>query len=302
MFSFILGILFGLVGIGAGVALKKHFISIIGVVLATILVVCSCFASVPTGHTGVVTTFGKVEDHTLEAGIAFKAPWQKVVNLSNRVQKASVPLSCFSADIQEVSVTYTVNYQIDKSNAMTIYKTIGSSYYDNVIAPNVAEAVKVVMARYTAEDLINSRDSLAMAIEESLREKLALYNIQLVSTSIEDMDFTDVFTNAVEEKQVAQQNKLKAQTQAEQTVVEAEAAAKKAKIEAEAAAEVKKIEADANAYEISVQATAEAEANQKLANSLTSTLIDYTFAQTWNGELPTYMGGDGTIPVIDFDK
>lgn len=307
MFLFILGILVAIVGIALAICAFKDSepvvgatVLVVGIVLGILFVVLSCFASVPTGHTGVVTTFGKVEDHTLEAGIVTKAPWQKVITMDNRVQKATVSLSCFSSDIQEVSITYTVNYQIDKANAMTIYKTIGKSYYDSVIAPNIAESVKVVSARYTAEDLVGSRDALAIAIEEVLAEKLALYNIQISSASIEDMDFTDVFTNAVEAKQVAQQNKLKAQTEAEQKVIEAEAAAQRAKIEADAAAEVKKVEADAEAYQMRVKAEAEAEANKKVAQSLTQALIDYAYAQNWDGKLPVYMGGEDTIPVLDF--
>lgn len=307
MFLFILGILIAIVGITLAICAFKDSepaagtaALVIGIVLGIIFVVLSCFASVPTGHTGVVTTFGKVENHTLEAGIVTKAPWQKVVTMDNRIQKATVSLSCFSSDIQEVSITYTVNYQIDKANAMIIYKTIGQSYYNSVIAPNIAESVKVVSARYTAEDLVGSRDALAIAIEEVLAEKLSLYNIQISSASIEDMDFTDVFTNAVEAKQVAQQNKLKAQTEAEQKVIEAQAAAERAKIEAEAAAEVKKVAADAEAYQMRVKAEAEAEANKKVAQSLTQALIDYAYAQNWDGKLPVYMGGEGTIPVLDF--
>lgn len=275
----------------------------LGFVISIGIVMLGCITSIPTGHTGVVTTFGKVENYTLDSGIHMKAPWQKVVKMDNRVQKATVNLSCFSSDIQEVTVSYTVNYQIDKSHAMTIYKTIGKTYYDTVISPNIAEAVKVVTARYTAEDLVGSRNELAAAVEENLGEKLKLYNIEIVSTSIEDMDFTDVFTNAVEAKQVAQQNKLKAQTEAEQKVIEAQAAAERAKIEADAAAEVKKVEADAEAYQMRVKAEAEAEANQKVAQSLTQALINYTYAQNWNGELPTYMSGDSvSIPVLDFTK
>ena len=309
MVLLIFGILALVIGIGVSIYSfsdgEKGFgtiFLIIGIILGLGLIIGSCFANVPTGHTGVVTTFGRVENHTLEAGLVTKAPWQKVVCMDNRVQKSTVSLSCFSSDIQEVSITYTVNYQIDKANAMIIYKTIGTDYYNNVIAPNVAEAVKVVTARYTAEDLVGSRDALAVAIEEVLGEKLAFYNIQISSASIEDMDFTDVFTNAVEAKQVAQQNKLKAQTEAEQKVIEAQAAAERAKIEADAAAEVKKVEADAEAYQMRVKAEAEAEANQKVAASLTQTLIDYAYAQNWNGQLPTYMGGNSTIPMLDLTK
>lgn len=267
-----------------------------------LILIIGCFGSVPTGHTGVVTTFGRVENYVLDSGIHLKAPWQRVIKMDNRVQKETVDLSCFSSDIQEVSMVYTVNYQISKQYAMTIYSTIGKDFYNNVIVPNVTEAVKVASAQYTAEDLVNMRSELAKKIEEDLAARLLTYNIELVSTSIEDMDFTDAFTNAVEAKQVAAQNKLKAETEAAQKIVEAEAAAQIKKVQTEAEAEAKKIAADADAYEISVRADAEAEANKKLSSSLTSDLIDYKYAESWNGKLPTYMGGDETIPVLNFGE
>jgi regulator of protease activity HflC (stomatin/prohibitin superfamily) len=221
--------------------------------------------------------------------------------MDNRVQKQTVDMSCFSSDIQEVSMVYTVNYQISKSDAMTIYSTIGKNFYDTVIVPNVTESVKVAAAHYTAENLVNMRSELAQLIEDDLADRLLAYNIELVSTSIEDMDFTDAFTNAVEAKQVAAQNKLKAQTEAEQKVIEAEAAAEIKRVQTEADAEAKKIAADADAYAIKVKADAEAEANEKLSRSLTDELIEYKYAESWNGELPTYVGGDGDIPVLRFD-
>ena len=81
--------------------------------------------------------------------------------------------------------------------------------------------------------------------------------------------------------------------------MEAEQAAARKKIEAEAAAEVVRIQADAEAYEIKTKADAEAEANEKIAATVTEKLIDYTQAQSWNGELPsTYIGSGNAIPVI----
>ena len=147
--------------------------AIIAVVLCVLLVFLGCIASVPTGHTGVVTTFGRVENKTYDAGFNMKAPWQSVITMDNRVQKANTTLACFSADIQEVSVSYTLNYQIDKVNAQEIYKTVGKEYYDTVIVPNIAEAVKVVTARYTAEQLVSARAELAVAVEEVLSASLA---------------------------------------------------------------------------------------------------------------------------------
>lgn len=262
------------------------------VILAVIAVIAfSSISTIPTGHTGVVTTFGSVEDYTFDAGVHFKLPWQQVVLMDNRIQKQTVNLSCFSSDIQEVSMTYTVNYQINKANAQNIYKNIGTDYYNTVIIPCITESTKVITAKYSAEDLVSERTNLASAIEDELTKKLELFNVELVSTSIEDMDFTDAFTTAVEEKQVAQQNKLRAETEAE-----------KAKIEAEAAAEVKRIQAQAEADAKLIQAEAEAEANRKVSESLTDEILQNKFIDTWNGELPLVTGGEGSLLNIPLDK
>ncbi len=241
-----------------------------------IVVAVSCIASVPTGHTGVVTTFGKVENYTFEAGLHFKNPFSKVVNMDNRTQKGSLEMVCFSSDIQEVQVLYTVNYQIQKNNAQTLYRTIGKEYYNTVVTPCIQEAIKTVSAKYTAENLIGSRAKLAVEVEQTLAEKLQKYNIDVTSTAIENMDFTDAFTNAVEEKQVAAQNKLKAETEAEQKLIEAEAAAKALLIAAEA----------------------EAKANEIIANSLTDDVLYQQWLEKWDGKLPQVAGSDANV-ILD---
>lgn len=301
---FIAGIVFVILGIVAAIVTGMSYSGKaamgIGIATAILFIFClifSCMANVPTGHTGVLTTFGKVENHTLEAGMNFKAPWQSVVTMDNRVQKQSTDLICFSSDIQEVSMKYTVNYQISSADAMTIYKTIGIDYYTNIIVPNITESVKTAVAHYNAEALVSGRSELSKVIQDDLTARLANYNIIVVSASIEDMDFTDAFTNAVEAKQVAEQNKLKAQTEAEQRIIEANAAAEIAKVNAEAAAEAKKIAADAEAYEIAAKAEAEAAANKQIAESLTKELIEYKYYETWNGELPGVVGADTIIKM-----
>lgn len=304
MIWFILGIVAFIIGcviVGFNCAEGNRGIAV-GTVVATLVVVAiliglSCIASVPTGHTGVLTTFGRVENRTMEAGMNIKAPWQNVVKMDNRVQKQTTDLICFSSDIQEVSMKYTVNYQISSADAMTIYKTIGTDYYNNIIIPNITESVKTAVAKYNADALVSDRSDLSRLIQEDLTKRLATYNIIVVSASIEDMDFTDAFTNAVEAKQVAEQNKLKAQTEAEQLIIEANAAAEIKKVNAEAEAEAKKIAAEAEAYEIEVKAKAEADANKQIAESLTKELIEYKYYESWNGELPDVVGADTIIKM-----
>lgn len=314
-------------------SLKKYGLLsfIIGLFCFGLFTFFGCIVSVDTGKTGVVTTFGRVEDYTLEAGFHLKAPWTSVTEMDNRVQKSTIELSCFSSDIQEVNMIYTLNYQIDKANAQEIYRTIGKDYYLTVVEPNIAEAVKVATAQYTAEQLVQTRNNLAQSIEELLEENLLKYNIKVVSTAIEDMDFTDAFTNAVEAKQVAEQRKKQAEIEQAQALLQAENEAEIAKVKANADKEVAKTNAEAEAEVVKIQAEAAefqgkkeaAIAMQRLAsingwtvvvdeetglNKLykadgsevsgdelkvgAANLIKYYYAQQWDGKLPETMLGD----------
>lgn len=283
----------------------KKTIPIIAIVFGVILLSTSLFITqVPTGFTGVLTTFGKVEERTLDSGINFKLPWQQIITMDNREQRASFSFNAFSSDIQQTSVTGSINYKIDQQTAMTLYKTIGTNYVDTLITPRLFESTKVVFSRYTAENLISQRDILSDEILTLMQIDLEAYGIDIISISIEDIDFTDAFTNAIEAKQVASQEKLRAETVQEQATMEATQQAERERIEAQADADVKKIQADADAYAITTRASAEAEANAKINASLTPELIDYVQANNWNGELPTtFMGSDtGAVPILDITE
>jgi regulator of protease activity HflC (stomatin/prohibitin superfamily) len=166
------------------------------------------------------------------------------------------------------------------------------------------ENVKIVFGRYTAENLISKRDILADEILTLMKTDLESYGITVISIAIEDIDFTDSFTNAIEAKQVATQEKLRAQTVQEQANMEAEAQAERQRIAAQAEADVAKIQADAEAYATTTKATAEAEANKKINASLTQELIDYVQANNWDGKLPgTFMGNSsGALPILDITE
>lgn len=242
-------------------------IIIAGALLGCVLTCLGCIASVNTGHVGIVTTFGKVEDYTFDSGMHFKAPWNSVVQMDNRVQKTTIELPCFSSDIQEVNTVYTVNYQISKTNAQNLYRDVGTGYLETVVNPTIQETVKTVIARYTAEDLIAKRAEVAVEIETLLTTNLQKYNIDVASTAIENMDFTDSFTAAVEAKAVAAQNKLQAQIEQDRLTMESQKAAERAQIEAEAQAKVDKTKAEAQAEIDKIKAEADKTVAQINADS-----------------------------------
>lgn len=279
---------------------KRQWFSLLGLIICLL----GFIKTVPTGSTGIVTTFGRIENVSLDAGIHFMAPWKKVVNMDNRTQKQSIEMPCFSSDIQEVNVIYTVNYQINKANAQEIYRTIGKDYFDTIVMPKALEAVKSVFAKYTAEALVESRSSLSKEIEAILVDDLNKQNIQITATSIENIDFTDAFTNAVEAKQVAEQNKLKAQTeqaqatleaqaQAERQVIKAQADADASILAAKADAEVAKISSDSALY----QGEKEASILQRVGEQLAKypDLVKYKYIEGWDGKMPQTILGNSDV-------
>lgn len=271
-------------------------------ILPLFLVVGGCITSIPAGHTGVIVTFGRVEDKVLTEGIHAILPYQEVVLFDNRVQKYSFQLEAFSSDIQQTEVTGSVNFTVTQSQSQNLYQRVGVNYYDTVIYPRLLEDIKLVFSRYTAEGLIGNRTLLSEESCKLIKEDLGNYAINVVSVNLENIDFTDTFTDAVEAKQVAQQNKLTTETQQEAEIVIANAEAEKKLIAAKADAEKAQIAADAEAYAVKVRAEAEAEANRKLAESLTPELIQYQQIMNWDGKLPEVVGSENIFPLYQVNR
>ncbi len=280
--------------------MKKVLILVAVAAVAVLLLLVTCTATVETGYTGIVTTFGKVEDVTLEAGLHFKSPFQQIIAMDNREQKTSFTTEAFSSDIQQVNIIGSINYAINKSTAMNLFKEVGTDYFNKLVYPRMLEITKGVFSKYSAENLVANREKLSQDIRDGLYEELKDYGINVISLSIENLDFTDAFTDAVEAKQVAAQRKLQAEIEQAQMTMETQQQAERQRINAEAAANVAKINADAEAYATKVRSEAEAEANKKIAESLTENLIRFNEIKSWDGKLPTYMAGEGatTVPVL----
>ena len=265
------------------------------------------FVTIPAGHTGVVTTFGRVENYTLDEGFHLKNPIQRVILLDNRAQRATVSTQAFSSDIQQVNLICSINYSVDRETSQTLYKRVGANYYDTVMEPRILENIKTVFTRYSAEKLMEARNTLSIQIKDLLAPEMKPYGIEVISVAIEDVDFTDAFTDAVEAKQVAEQTKLKVETEqaqqvsvqqseAERRIIAAKAEAEERAILANADAEVAKIQADAARY----AGEKEAEMNSKIASSLTPALLDYFRITQWSGNLPVLYSNGGALPVLDF--
>lgn len=258
---------------------KKILIPIIVLVIVAIIGLNSV-AIVDAGHTGVVTTFGKVNEGVLQEGIHFKLPFiQQVVKIDNRIQKLEVNTEAFSKDLQSVNTVLAINYRVDTAKSYSIYKNIGADYENVLVVPAVNEVLKAITATYTAEESVTNRQLISDGLVNGLNEKLNEIGLYVTDVNIIDFDFSDAFITAIEEKQVAQQQLLKAETEKKTKITNAQADAEAQKIRAEG----------------------EAEANNTISKSLTDQVIENKKIEKWNGELPRVSGGAGTFVDIGLD-
>ena len=263
---------------------------LVGLILVVILVVIflgSSFVVIPAGHTGVALTFGKVEDVVLQEGLHFKVPFvQKIVVVDNRIVKLDVNTEAFSKDLQTITTVVAVNYHVGKENSQTLYKNVGMGFEEVLITPAVNEVLKAVTAKYTAVELVSSRAEVSMLLDEGLNEKMNAYGIFINELNIINWDFSEEYINAVEAKQVAEQNLIKTRTEQEQALVIANTEAQK-----------RVIAAEAQANEIKVLAEANAESNRILTESISELLIKYQTVSKWDGKLPTVMSGSDNMLI-----
>ena len=208
--------------------------------------------------------------------------------MSNKIQVYETPSSAVSKDLQTISSTIAVNYRLVSDKSADMYKDVGIEYQTILITPAVQECMKSVTSKYTAEELITKRQTVGDEVKDALGERLNSYGIYIEKFNIVDFDFSSEYNNAIEAKQVAEQNLLKTQTEQEQAIVIAEADAKQ-----------KVIAANAEAEAILAEAQAQADANKLIEDSLSEKVIAYEQIQKWNGVMPKVTGSDSNGLLID---
>ena len=250
--------------------------AVVGIVLAAALVFvgANSLHAVPAGHTGVVTRFGAVDQQVLGEGLHVVLPFvTRVVDINNQVMKAEVTSNSASQDLQTVNSTVALNYRIDRQSAASVYQNIGVNYENVVVIPAIQEAVKSVMAQYTAEELITMRQTVGNEMQQNISEKLVPYGFSTESVNIVDFQFSEEFNAAIEAKQTAQQNALKAEQDLARVKVEAEQAI--------------------------TQAQAEAESYRLKSQELTDEMIMMEFIDKWDGKLPTVVSDGQALFSMD---
>lgn len=205
---------------------------LVSLVLGGLYFANDSFYIVRPGFTAMHTRLGAIIAQN-NAGYYFKFPIiDAVQTFDMRIQKArpDVETKAMSKDLQPVDVGIVVNYRV--SDARKIYQEIGTDFEHIIIDPFTQETVKAIIARFTAEDLIQRRHEAKDMVITELAERLASRHIQLIDCNFTHLDFSKAFIHAVEDKQIAEQHAKQAKNLTEK--VKEEALQTRTRAEAEA--------------------------------------------------------------------
>lgn len=239
--------------------------------------------TVDTGEVAVVKYFGEAID--VESPGTYFDFWitKNYTTFDTKTQTLQLDAATYSSDAQTMNVQMTVQYRIHADSAIKIAEQYGTiDTLQARIEAIVAEKTKATLSSHKAMDIIANRASMSPLVEDAVRNAIdEKFYVSIQTVSITNIDFSDAFEKAVEEKMVAEQEQLKANYQNETKIAKATA--------------------DAEAKKISAQA--EKEANELLQKSLTDEILQEMWIEKWDGKLPSTVAGEsGSMIMISSSK
>lgn len=260
-------------------SIKQIIVTVVAAILAglTFGKLAGAVTIIGAGERGVVfDSLSGVKPKALGEGINFVTPFiQDVILFDCRNQKVEFEVSAASKDLQDVKTKLALNFHPEAESVAEIYQNYGVSYEEKVIHPAVQEALKAITALYTAEELITKREQVKAGVQEHLGKMMSIARIHLSETYITDFKFSDGFSHAIEQKQVAEQNALKAKRDLDRVRLESE----------------QKI----------AELRAQAEGLRMQKEQITPQLVSLRAVEKWDGHFPQVMMG-GSVPMINMDS
>jgi len=267
-------------GLGRTLGIVARLALAAGIIIPVLIVLFSTLVVVPAGHVGVVVLFGQVRPAQLDEGLNLVNPLVDVIKMSVQVHKHSGKYDAASSDLQAVHVEMVLNYRLLPEKAPEVYQKIGTNYASVIIDPAAQEVLKGNTATHVASEILLQRPKIKNEVQTALAAWLTKYGIEMKEVALANIRFDPAYERAIEAKQIEEQK-------AEQKRYEL--------IQAQRQAEIVVAQAKGEAEAIKVRGEGEATYNQKVAASLTSTLIQQRYLEKWDGKLPQYsVGGSGS--------
>ncbi|MGA3243473.1 MAG: prohibitin family protein [Bacteroidota bacterium] len=200
---------------GSGNALARGSSAIFGAaaVLFAVVALSQAFTVVPAGHVGIVDFFGTVSDKTLSPGINLVNPMAKVVTYSAQTKEHKETMQVLSREGLTIGLELSVLYRLNPDSAASIYKKIyGGDYEDVILIPQFRSISRAVTASFQASALYSTeRERLSEAVQSELAKVIGVRGIVVESTPLRNVALPSQLTEAIEQKQRADQESQRMQ-------------------------------------------------------------------------------------------
>lgn len=255
---------------------------------------------------------GGIEGSTLSQGWHIISPTEKVTTYSIGIEQSYLTsdkkgdspddesFSIPTSDGKTVKVDLEFSYRFDEEVVSDTFVTFkgrsGEEIKDSFIKPKIIAWTQEVSANYPVTDIFgDKRTDINAELDTYLKEKFLPYGIIIDTVNFTNISVDDETAEAIQKKVTAQQELELAQIEAQTAKIDAN----KDKEVAEINAETAKIKAQGKADAALIAAEAEAEANEKIAASLTPELIESQKYEKWDGVLPSVSAGSSSSIIVD---
>lgn len=233
-------------------------VAVSGVVALVLAIMC--FAVVGTGQVAVVTRFGNIVAVDGQ-GFHFKTPIDAYNVIDVTQQQVTEQYSTASKDNQSVNQEITAQIVVSPDNAQELYSKFLGNHMDGIVRPVLSDGFKAANAKYSLEETIEKRDQLSADMLKAVQDRLSGYGIQVVSVEIKNVELPEEYKAAVERQKVAERDQETAKVK-------------------------------------NKTAETEADTNRIIAESLDARNFQKLMIEKWNGVLPLYMGGEGSLDML----
>jgi len=259
----------------------RKLLLLIGVIFALIFLF-SCIISIPTGHVGVLTLFGKVTGETLDEGIHAINPLKAVQKLSIQTQSVKESANTPSNEGLILALDTSLLFHLDRNKAAEVYQKVGANYAEKIVEPTLRAAIRASTSSHSANALYtNARELVQQQIQEQLTAELAPRGVVVENILLRDVQLPPMLKSSIEAKQQAEQDALRMNFILQKEKQEAE----RKRIEAQGIADFQKIVAQGISPQLLEWKGIEA--TEKLATSSNSKVV--VVGNTKNG-LPLILG------------
>ncbi len=281
-----------------------RIVGVIAGLLLLLILVPNMVTYVNPGYVGIVIhrTGGGVDNVPLPPGLHVRNPlttaieeypvFMQTLILTRSAVEGSAnneEINVNSKEGQPLSMDVSMSFEIDPTRAPQLYTTfrrdiefIQHTYVKQAIRQALQE---VVGSEEVASVIGPKKAEVVNRTEALLSQRLAPYGIIVKQFTVNELRAPDAVTQAISQKNVMQQQALTAQNELQKNQFQAQGDS---------------IKAAGRAKAILTEAEAQAKANELLARSITSTLVQYEMAKRWNGQMPQVAGS--AMPMIQLPK